>query len=103
MRPLRRCVGAAVLVVLEYLSRGHSTAVKVRSAAAIVYARLPFSLGVELIDGTDACFELQRRRDTVHGVVSVALVVLTVRMQVDEAGCDDETRRVDRVSTSDPR
>src|SRR5205085_9848566 len=60
--------------------------------------RLPFSFGVPGSDGISTELQLERRSDTVARQKSVIDRVLTVRVEIDEPGRDDESFDVYRVA-----
>ena len=60
--------------------------------------RLPFSFGVPGSDGIGTELQLERRSDTVARQKSVIDRVLTVRVEIDEPGRDDESFDVYRVA-----
>lgn len=56
------------------------------------------ALGDPRLDGADADFHFEGGGDAVAGFVAVVFVGLAVRVEIDEAGGDDEAFRVDRFA-----
>ncbi len=101
VRPGRRCITGALLVRDQRIAICYPAGVKVRSGSSIVDASLSRALGVEPGNGADAGLQFQGRGYAVHGVVAVALVVLTVRVEVDESRRDDEAAGIDGIASAE--
>ena len=68
-------------------------------ADAVVDESSRFSLSVPSLDIRGAHFELERGGHTITRLKPVGLRRLTVRVKIDEAGSDDESRGVDGRAT----
>src|SRR6185436_11867482 len=60
---------------------------------AIVDQCFPFAFGIPPRYITRSDFKLERGCDSIHRLEAIVLLILAVRMQIDEAGRDDETGR----------
>ena len=72
---------------------GHARG-NVSGAGAEIDQRFSFPALVKLGDRPDANFQFQRGSDAVVGFVMIVLVVLTVRVKIDEAGSDHQAAHV---------
>src|SRR5260221_8341718 len=81
------------------LHHGHADG-DVANRRAVIDQRPAFACGVESRDVAGAHLELERGGDAVERIQAIVLVVLTVNVEIDEAGRDDEASRVDHSLAS---
>ncbi len=78
---------------------GHSR-LDVTGGGAEVDQRRTFALGVEFRNVRGAGFQFERGGDTIHRHHTVVLVVLPMRVQIDESGAHHQTTCVDHAATA---